>query len=152
MARRLLGSTGLAAVLALASGCSLIASITLSSDWVSGSSTSIAGSSEGLSRSSFGSDAGAAVAYLADVRVLAEDAAAGGRTGGELSRELTRVAARHGIADWESEPDTLRAVGEGLRRAGVARDDLPAWGEGLGIADAEAARARLLEGWETAGL
>ena len=122
MARRLVSLVGLVAVLAFSSGCQpFIASITSPSDWVSGSSTSIAGSSEGFSQSSSGSDAGAA--YLADVRVVAADTAAEGRTGSELSRELAQVAARHGLADWESEPAVLRAVGAGFRRAGVARPD-----------------------------
>jgi hypothetical protein len=153
VARRLVPLVGLAVVLTSSSGCQpFIASITSPSDWVSGSSTSISGSIEGFSQSSSGSDAGAAVAYLADVRVLAADAAAESRTGSELSRELSLVAARHGLADWESEPAALRAVGAGLRQAGVARDELPAWVEQLGVADGDAANVRVLEGWETADL
>lgn len=43
----------------------------------------------------------------------------------DFNRELGQIAKSHGIADWKSNQKTYQAVGIGLKRAKVSRDDLP---------------------------
>jgi len=107
-------------------GCQLIStSITSPSDWVSGTGESISGSFESLSRSS-GSGGGDAAkqAYLRDVRAYAALFASSGGTSQDFLRGLGAVAAEHGVTHWESQPGTQRAIGEGLRDAGVSPAEL----------------------------
>jgi hypothetical protein len=109
-------------------GCQLIStSITSPSDWVSGTGESISGSFGGLSRSS-GSGGGDAAkqAYLRDVRAYAALFASSGGSSQDFLRGLGAVAAEHGVTHWESHPGTQRAIGEGLRDAGVSPAELDA--------------------------
>jgi hypothetical protein len=103
-------------------GCQvLVASITSPSDWVSGTGESIAGSIGGLSRSSGSGGADPAkLAYRRDVRAFTASFAAAGGTSDEFLRGIGAVAAEHGVTHWESQADTHRAIGAGLRDAGVA--------------------------------
>lgn len=149
--------TILAAALAL-TGCQVIwASITSPSDWVSGSSRSLSGSSEGflVSSGSGGSDGGGGTAYLEDVRMLTASLTAGeGSAEGSFLREVGRVAASHGIADWEDEESTYRAIGAGLFDAGVEETEIGAVLENLGASDPQDpfTQALVLEGFRTAAL
>ena len=107
-------------------GCQVIsASITSPSDWVSGTGESISGSFGGLSRSS-GSGGGepAKLAYLRDVRAYAALFATSGGTSQDFLRGLGAVASEHGVTHWEGQPGTHRAIGAGLRDAGVAPAEL----------------------------
>lgn len=106
----------------LSSGCQAIwASITSPSDWIAGSSKSISGSIQSISRSS-GSGGGSSTAderYRRDVRVFAAAFAGTEGSSDDFLRGVGRIAESHGLSDWESEPATLLAIGEGLRDAGV---------------------------------
>jgi hypothetical protein len=147
-----------AALLVLAavasSGCQvLVASITSPSDWVSGTGRSISGSFEGLSTSS-GSGGGVAQnadPYGDDVRVYT--AAVLGRRGADaaFSRELGRIALRHGISHWEGQPATFRGLGAGVRSAGLGEPELDALLEALGHAG-RAERELALEGFRAGSL
>jgi hypothetical protein len=120
MLRRLSTLWAVAALVPLL-GCQvLVASVTSPSDWVSGTGESISGSLGGLSRSS-GSGGGdaAKLAYRRDVRAYAAHFAATGGSSGDFLRGIGAVAAEHGVTHWESQADTHRAIGEGLRDAGV---------------------------------
>jgi len=109
-------------------GCQLIStSITSPSDWVSGTGESISGSFGGLSRSSgSGGAEPPKQAYLRDVRAYAALFASSGGTSQDFLRGLGAVAAEHGVTHWESQPGTQRAIGEGLRDAGVSPAELDA--------------------------
>jgi hypothetical protein len=107
-------------------GCQVIwASITSPFDWLAGSSRSIAGSIEPISRSS-GSPAGgsATLAYRRDVRAWATEVAQTGTPQDEFLRGIGRIAESHGLTHWEAEPATLVAIGEGLRDAGWSGEQM----------------------------
>ena len=113
--------------------CQVIsASITSPSDWVSGTGESISGSfnafSDSLTKSSGsgGKTDTTNQAYRRDVRVFAAHFARTGGTSQDFLRGVGNVAADHGISDWESLPDTQRAIGEGLRDAGIEPAQLDA--------------------------
>ena len=113
--------------------CQVIgASITSPSDWISGTGTSISGSFKALGVSS-GSDGGgdsSKTAYRRDVRAFAAQASQTGGSQAEFLRGIARVAEGHGLSHWEASPDTLLAIGEGLRDAGVSPAELEALGAG----------------------
>jgi len=116
----------LAAMLPLL-GCQLLStSITSPSDWVSGTGESISGSLEGLSGSSGSGDATAGLAYHRDVRAWAAHFARTGGSPQDFLRGIGSVAAEHGVTHWESEADTHRAIGAGLRDAGIEPAELDA--------------------------
>jgi hypothetical protein len=102
------------------------ASITSPSDWVSGSVESISGSLKALSRSSGsgGSDGVAMQEYRRDLRAYATAFVRTGGSSDEFLRGVGQVAERHGITDWEAEPGTLVAIGEGLRQGQVGEPQL----------------------------
>jgi hypothetical protein len=137
---------------ALCTGCQvLVASITSPSDWVSGTGRSISGSFEGLSTSS-GSGGGVAQApdpYRDDVRVYTAALLRRGPDEAALSRELGRIALRHGISHWEGHPSTFRGLGAGVRGAGLGEAEL---GELLARLGREGPRERelALEGFRAA--
>ena len=114
MAFRHLGvicAAGLAALGGL--GCATSASLGSISDSVSSPfewSSSISGGMTG--------------AYRDEIRdhVLAFVESGGSVAG--FQRELSELARRHGLLNWEVEPASYRALGEGLRAAGVAGDRL----------------------------
>jgi hypothetical protein len=116
----------LAALLASLSGCQVIwASITSPSDWASGISTSLSGSIDGSLVSSGSKSPGdSSSAYREDVRVLAATRAAEGALDVAFLREVSGVALRHGISDWQAEPATFDAIGEGLREAGLDETEI----------------------------
>jgi hypothetical protein len=109
-------------------GCQvLVASVTSPSDWVSGTGESISGSFGALSRSSgSGNAAPAKLAYERDVRAYTAVFATSGGDSQEFLRGIGAVAADHGVSHWESRADTHRAIGAGLRDAGVAPGELDA--------------------------
>lgn len=120
MARSTLRLLALVALLAPASGCQVIwASITSPSDWASGISTSLSGSIDGSLVSSGSKQPKAdSAAYREDVRVLAASRAAEGPLDDAFLREVSDVALRHGISDWQAEPATYAGIDAGLRQAG----------------------------------
>lgn len=129
-------------------GCQVIwASITSPSDWVSGTGRSISGSFEGLSVSS-GSGGGKSsdTAYRRDVRAYAAEFAQAGGSSDDFLRGIGQVAESHGVTHWEASPDTMLAIGEGLRDAGVTRADVEALGAQAADADPQVV-ALVLEGY-----
>jgi hypothetical protein len=132
MLRHCLRVSLLAGVLPLLACQVISASITSPSDWVSGTGESISGSFNVLSNSlSTSSGSGGAKdapkqAYHRDVRAFAAHFARTGGTSQDFLRGIGSVAAEHGITDWESQPDTHRAIGEGLRDAGIEPAQLDA--------------------------
>jgi len=105
----------LLSVLALLAGCSFSYSSGTSSD-----------SSKSSSASSGGSESDpkdAKEAYMSDVSAYTTGAARGDDPQAYL-RELGSIAQRHGITDWERDTATYNAIGTGLRRAGIARDEV----------------------------
>ena len=43
-----------------------------------------------------------------------------------FQRELGQISAGHGVVDWESHPGVFTAIGEGVKRAGVAKESVAA--------------------------
>ncbi len=102
-------------ILALLAGCSLSYSSGKSSD-----------SSKSSSNSSSPSDTDqkdAKTAYKSDVSAYTTSAAKDGNAE-DYMRELGSIAKRHGITDWERDTATYNAIGSGLRRAGVTREEV----------------------------
>ena len=141
----------LAAVLPLLS-CQVIgASLTSPSEWISGTGTSISGSFRGLSNSSGSGGGGADTsnqAYRRDVRAYAAQFSAEGSSD-DFLRGIAQVAEEHGVSHWQANPDTLLAIGEGLRDAGVSPAELDALGARAEGAD-PAVVALVREGYRTA--
>jgi hypothetical protein len=134
--------------------CQVIgASITSPSDWVSGTGTSISGSFRGLGVSSGSEDKGSGsskdTAYRRDVRAFAAQFSQAGGSSDEFLRGIARVAEGHGVSHWEGRPDTLRAIGQGLRDAGVSHAELDALFTRSEDADPQVL-ALVLEGYATA--
>jgi hypothetical protein len=139
----------LSGLLAL-TGCQVLwASITSPSDWVSGTGRSISGSFEGLSRSSGSGGGSSNTAYRRDVRAFAAGFAKAGGSSDDFLRGIGRVAESHGVSHWEGRSDTLLAIGEGLRDAGVSESHVEALGARATGADPRVA-ALVLEGYAAA--
>lgn len=103
-------------------GCQVIsASITSPSDSVSGTGRAIGGSSEAISVSS-GSDPDDDKGKPSYERDLREYTASFVRSGGataDFKPGVTRIAAGHGITNWEADSKTPGAIGAGLAAASV---------------------------------
>jgi len=144
----------LAAALPL-SGCTAISAILeVPSDLVVGSSKSIGTSFDAISTSSHSSGPSGASsnqqAFERDVRVFTADfARAPGGSREDFLRGLGRIAEDHGVSDWESEPITPRAIGEGLRDAGLTPAQMDAFVAGIGRDRPEAQLA--LDGYRSPG-
>jgi hypothetical protein len=109
-------------ILALMAGCSFSYSSGTSSD----SSGTSSDSSKSSSASSGGSEADpkdAKRTYKGDVSAYTTSAAKGSDAQAYLG-ELGSIAERNGITDWERDTATYNAIGTGLRRAGVSRDEV----------------------------
>ena len=61
--------------------------------------------------------------YHKDVKQTVASAVAEGAGGHEVMRQVGPVAAEHGITDWEGDPITYRAIGEGLAKGGLSVND-----------------------------
>jgi len=103
----------LAALLAGLAACSL-----------SYSSESISKSVSSPFKSSSGSSSGgkADAAYLDEVRSFAAGFGSSGGDATAFRRGLGSIAERRGIHDWEDDDATCRAIGQGLKRAGLAQE------------------------------
>ncbi len=115
MQHKLKNIIALMGILLLLAGCSFSYSSGASSD-----------SSKSSSASSGGSETDpkdAKRAYMSDVSAYTTSAAKGNDAKAYL-RELGSIAKRHGITDWERDTATYNAIGTGLRRAGIARDEV----------------------------
>jgi hypothetical protein len=115
MRHTLKNTIALLSILALLAGCSFSYSSGTSSD-----------SSKSSSASSGGSETDpkdAKRTFMGDVSAYTTSAAKGDDAQAYL-RELGSIAERNGITDWERDTATYNAIGTGLRRAGIARDDV----------------------------
>jgi hypothetical protein len=83
-----------------------------------GSLMSLSASFKSSARSSGGGGNRLAI-YRDDVRAATVAAVDSGAGADDLLRRIGSVAERNGVSDWEASDDTYRAVGEGLRLAGL---------------------------------
>ena len=105
----------LLSILFLLAGCSFSYSSGASSD-----------SSKSSSASSGGSETDpkdAKSTYMGDISAYTTSAVKGDDAQAYLG-ELGSIAERNGITDWERDTATYNAIGTGLRRAGVSRDEV----------------------------
>jgi len=109
-----LGISGIALLVSV-SGCGIFKSSTIEAS-VEGSSDSFSDWSKSSSRSSEGDEK---TAYQRDVRDYTSAYAAQGGNPDRFRRDITAMAARHGVIDWEADPATLEAIGSGVRDAGL---------------------------------
>jgi hypothetical protein len=132
-------------------GCQVLwASITSPSDWIAGSSESIAGSVRSISRSSGSPAEKTSLAYRRDVRAWAAEFVREGGAQDEFLRGIGRIAETHGLTHWQADPATLVAVGEGLRDAGWSGEQMKRLRSDL--ADVQARSVELVfEGYRSAG-
>jgi hypothetical protein len=117
-------------------GCKSISdSVTSPSRWVADSSGALADSSgasadssDAASRSVSGSsspeDEPAQTSYQDDVRVAGRTFAATGGDSGAFVRQLSQIAERHGITDWEAHRETWLALGAGFQQAGLTQEQV----------------------------
>ena len=115
MQHALKNAIALLGMLALLAGCSFSYSSGASSD-SSKSSSASSGASESDPKD-------AKKSVMSDVSAYTTSAAKGGDAQVYL-RELGSIAERHGITDWERDTATYNAIGTGLRRAGISRDEV----------------------------
>jgi hypothetical protein len=120
------GGAVLVALAALSAGCSLAkSSVSISK--------SIASPFVSSSRSSSPEDA-----YTDDVRdYTAAYMKSGGRPD-ELTREISALAKKHGISDWERNEATYRGIGAGLAKAGARQVEVDAFKQNLATTDEQA--------------
>jgi hypothetical protein len=117
---------GLATLAALLVGCSL-----------SESSVSISKSISSPFASSSRSSSPEA-AYTEDVRDYTAAYLKSGGRADELRREISALAAKHGISDWERNKATFRGIGEGLAKAGAPQVEVDAFKQNLTTTDEQA--------------
>jgi len=103
---------------------------------------------------SSGSDSSARIGvreevYRDDVRLASRSFVEQGRSVNSFLREVGRIAERHGLTDWESNPATFSALGEGLAEADVSESDLETFLDDLGQ-DRPRARDLVEEGYRSA--
>ncbi len=124
-------------------GCSISYSTGKSSDSISASFDSISGSSgsggqeaAASTASAYGEDVAAATVLYASSRNNVE----------QFLLTISTIATSHGIVDWEGEGGTYTAMGQGLKRAGVEKQQiatLPYFRTLVGSAD----YTRLMQGY-----
>jgi len=122
MRHPLTNTIALLSILVLLAGCSFSYSSGASSD----SSGTSSDSSKSSSASSGGSESDpkdAKEAFMSDVSTYTTSAAKGDDAQAYM-QELGSIAKRHGITDWERDTGTYNAIGTGLRRAGITRDEV----------------------------
>src|SRR4029453_3842273 len=111
----------LLAGLAASAGCSFVDSSVSPSQSVSASSASSAGDRD--------------EDYRRDVRDYTARHVRSGGGYDAFERSLDDIARRHGISDWENDPNTWVGVGQGLREAGVTGDTLDSYKTSLTSSD-----------------
>ena len=115
MQQTLKSTIALLSILTFLVGCSFSYSSGTSSD-SSKSSSASSGASESDPKD-------AKKTYMGDVSAYTTSAAKGDDAQAYL-RELSSIAERNGITDWERDTATYNAIGTGLRRAGISRDEV----------------------------
>jgi len=105
----------------LLTGCSISYSTGKSSDSISASLDSISSGSGGATVAAL--EAGA---YVEDVAAATALYASGRNNSEYFLRSIGHIARSHGIVDWERADLTYGAMGRGLRRAGIAEEQIGA--------------------------
>ena len=100
------------------SGCSISNSVSSSSD----SSRSISRSSDSSSGPKVSEET--RKAYVKDVATYADAIGASQISGDDFMRGISRIAKKHGISDWEGYKYTYIGIGQGLKAAGVPKDQV----------------------------
>ena len=128
----------------LTSGCTLSRSVSKSV------TTAVRSVSDSFALGPDSADARAALEreYRDDVRVATRELWANDAAAIELARELSRVAALHGINHWETESGTLSALGAGVCSAGASEPEVEALLQALGRSG-DGDRALALQGCRT---
>jgi hypothetical protein len=99
-------------------GCQLIsASVTSPSDSISGTGHAIGGSLESISQSSGSNPDADKATYAGDMRSYTSTFVKSGAETSTFAPGATRIAASHGISNWESDSNTADAIGAGLEDA-----------------------------------
>ncbi|MCE9500523.1 MAG: putative lipoprotein [Leptospira sp.] len=100
-------------------------SVSKSSDSVSSISNSVKSISTSFSNSSSSSSDGKekAALYKNDVRNLASIYSAKILASSGFQEDLGKVAARYGISNWEKFPETYLAIGQGLKKANITKEE-----------------------------
>ena len=120
-------------VLLTVAGCSF-------SDSSKSSSESSASSSDS-SASSSGSSAARKNSYIKDVAGYTQAYAKSGGQYDGFTRGLSGIAEKHGVSDWENDPDTYTGIGAGLRQANVPQAQFEVWKQNLTDGNATKAAA-----------
>jgi len=90
---------------------------------ISNSSESISTSMSSPFKSSSGSSSGEGdEAYLSEVQSFTAGFAASGGDVTAFRRGIGSIAERRGLHDWEDDDPTCKAIGQGLKRAGLTQD------------------------------
>jgi len=99
-------------------GCQLIsASVTSPSDSISGTGHAIGGSSDAISVSSGSEAASDKVTYERDLRSYTSTFVKSGAEASTFAPGATRIAATHGVSNWETNSESADAIGAGLKDA-----------------------------------
>jgi len=101
------------------SGCSISESVSSSSD----SSRSISRSSTSCSGPEVPEET--RKAYEKDVVTYVSAIGRSDVSGEDFMRGLGSIASRHSITDWENYKFTYVSIGEGLKKAGLQKDEIP---------------------------
>lgn len=149
MLRKTLPLTLAAILLGTTTACQSISdSVTSPSRWLADSSTALgdssdasADSSNAFSKSSSGSSSpddektapDAESRYRGDVRVAARGWGAANSDPNAFARELSGIAASHGVVDWQSRTSTYLAVEAGLHEARIPEPEVSARLSALGL-------------------
>lgn len=116
---------------AIGAGCSISTSVSSPFEWSSDSSAS----------SSASSSRDRAEEYRNDVAGYTQAQVQSGGDFDTFTRGLGRVAAQHGVSNWESDTDTYVGIGQGLKRAGMTQTQVDVWKTNLSKGDASKAAA-----------
>ena len=119
---------------AIGAGCSISTSVSSPFEWSSDSLSSSSGSSGSSSHDR-------AAEYRNDVAGYTQAQVQSGGDPDSFTRGLGRVAAQHGVSDWESDTDTYVGIGQGLKRAGMTQLQVDVWKANLSKGDASKASA-----------
>ena len=109
---------GTLAATLLTFGCQVISAIITSpSDSISGTGHAIGGSSEAISVSSGSKPDTDKATYTSDMRAYTSTFVKSGAEASTFAPGATRIAASHGITNWESDSKTADAIAAGLSDA-----------------------------------
>jgi hypothetical protein len=131
-------------LLLLVAGCSFYDS--------SRSSSESSGSSSASSASSSGSSASSAArkdSYIKDVAGYTQAYAKSGGQYDGFTRGLGEIAEKHGVSDWENDPDTYTGIGAGLKNANVPPAQFEVWKQNVTSGNATKAAA-MQKGYDNA--